>query len=83
MIPMDRGTPSCEDVNSSARVWHLAFPNRDMLFTLGTHSIWPDKDGVEDNTAKLRANWQELQPLTKGFYTNYVRLNASVPPKIG
>jgi hypothetical protein len=54
-----------------------------MLFTLGTHSIWPDKDGVEDNTAKLRANWQELQPLTKGFYTNYVRLNASVPPKIG
>jgi FAD/FMN-containing dehydrogenase len=49
-----------------------AFPNRDMLFTLGAHSIWPNKDGVEENTAKMRANWKELEPLTKGFYTNYV-----------
>jgi hypothetical protein len=49
-----------------------AFPNRDMLFTLGAHSIWPKKDGIEENTAKMRANWRELAPLTKGFYTNYV-----------
>ena len=49
-----------------------AFPNRDMLFTLGAHSIWPNKDGIEENTAKMRANWHELEPLTKGFYTNYV-----------
>ena len=49
-----------------------AFPNRDMLFTLGTHSIWATKDGIEENTAKMRANWHELEPLTKGFYTNYV-----------
>lgn len=49
-----------------------AFPNRDMLFTLGAHSIWPNKDGIEENTAKMRANWHELAPLTKGFYTNYV-----------
>jgi FAD binding domain/Berberine and berberine like len=49
-----------------------AFPNRDMLFTLGAHSIWPDKDGIEENTAKMRTNWHELAPLTKGFYTNYV-----------
>jgi FAD/FMN-containing dehydrogenase len=49
-----------------------AFPNRDMLFTLGAHSIWPTKDGIEENTAKMRANWKELAPLTKGFYTNYV-----------
>ena len=49
-----------------------AFPNRDMLFTLGAHSIWPTKDGIEENTAKMRANWHELEPLTKGFYTNYV-----------
>jgi hypothetical protein len=49
-----------------------AFPNRDMLFTLGAHSIWPNKDGIEENTAKMRANWLELAPLTKGFYTNYV-----------
>jgi len=49
-----------------------AFPNRDMQFTLGTHSIWPSKDGIEENTEKMRANWKELAPLTKGFYTNYV-----------
>jgi FAD/FMN-containing dehydrogenase len=49
-----------------------AFPNRDMMFTLGTHSIWPTKDGIEENTAKMRANWRDLAPLTKGFYTNYV-----------
>jgi FAD/FMN-containing dehydrogenase len=49
-----------------------AFPNRDMLFTLGTHSIWPNKDDIEENTAKMRANWHELAPLTQGFYTNYV-----------
>jgi FAD/FMN-containing dehydrogenase len=49
-----------------------AFPNRDMLFTLGAHSIWPNKDNLEENMAKMRANWHELSPLTKGFYTNYV-----------
>jgi FAD/FMN-containing dehydrogenase len=49
-----------------------AFPNRDMLFTLGAHSIWPNKNDIEENTAKMRANWRELEPLTKGFYTNYV-----------
>ena len=49
-----------------------AFPNRDMLFTLGAHSIWPNKDDIEENTAKMRANWRELAPLTKGFYTNYM-----------
>ena len=49
-----------------------AFPNRDMLFALGAHSIWPNKDGIEENTAKMRTNWHELAPLNKGFYTNYV-----------
>ena len=47
-----------------------AFPNRDMLFALGTIGIWPNRDGIEDNIAKMRANWRELAPLTKGFYTN-------------
>jgi FAD/FMN-containing dehydrogenase len=49
-----------------------AFPNRDMHFTLGAHSIWPTKDGIAENTEKMRANWRELAPLTQGFYTNYV-----------
>jgi FAD/FMN-containing dehydrogenase len=49
-----------------------AFPNRDMLFTLGVHSIGLTKDGFEEKTAKMRATWHDLAPLTKGFYTNYV-----------
>ena len=48
-----------------------AFPNRDMLFSIGALGIWPNKQGFEENTAKMRANWKELAPLTKGFYTNY------------
>ena len=47
-----------------------AFPNRDMLFMLGTIGAWPNRDGIDENIAKLRANWHELQPLTRGFYTN-------------
>jgi FAD/FMN-containing dehydrogenase len=47
-----------------------AFPNRDALFMMGTIGIWPSRDGTEENLAKMRANWKELAPLTKGFYTN-------------
>ena len=47
-----------------------AFPNRDMLFNLLSLGMWPNRDGIEDNIAKMRANWHELAPLTKGFYTN-------------
>ncbi|HEX9474121.1 MAG TPA: FAD-binding oxidoreductase [Steroidobacteraceae bacterium] len=47
-----------------------AFPNRDMLFALGALGIWPNRDGIEDNIAKMRTSWTELEPLTKGFYTN-------------
>jgi len=47
-----------------------AFPNRDMAFLLGTVGGWPDKNGIEANIEKMRANWHELEPLTKGFYTN-------------
>jgi len=49
-----------------------AFPNRDMQFTLGAHSIWPNRDNLEENVARMRANWKELERLTQGFYTNYV-----------
>jgi FAD binding domain/Berberine and berberine like len=48
-----------------------AFPNRNMPFTIGALGIWPTNEGIEEKTAKMRANWKELAPLTKGFYTNY------------
>ena len=55
-----------------------AFPNRDMLFAIGAIGIWPDKVGIDEGTAKMRANWKELAPLTKGFYTNYVDQDATM-----
>jgi hypothetical protein len=47
-----------------------AFPNRDMLYNLGTIGLWPDRAGMDAGLEQMRANWKELQPLTKGFYTN-------------
>jgi FAD binding domain/Berberine and berberine like len=47
-----------------------AFPNRDVDFLLGTVGAWPNKDGIDANIEKMRANWRELEPLTRGFYTN-------------
>ena len=47
-----------------------AFPNREAQFLLGTVGGWPNKDGIDENIAKMRANWHELEPLTRGFYTN-------------
>ena len=47
-----------------------AFPNRDMLFALIGVGLWPSNDGMEENIEKMRANWRELEPLTRGFYTN-------------
>jgi hypothetical protein len=55
-----------------------AFPNRDMLFMLGTIGAWPNKDGIDANIAKMRANWHALEPLTRGFYTNLTDADISM-----
>jgi len=47
-----------------------AFPNRDANFWLGVVGVWQNQDGIDDKIAKIRAAWRELEPLTKGFYTN-------------
>ena len=49
-----------------------AFPRRDMQFVLAIWSGWPTSDGIDEKVAKMRAAWRELEPLTQGFYTNYV-----------
>jgi len=49
-----------------------AFPRRDMKFVLAIWSGWPTSDGMDEKVAKMRAAWKELEPLTQGFYTNYV-----------
>jgi FAD/FMN-containing dehydrogenase len=55
-----------------------AFPNRDANFGLGTAGIWPDRATMDANIEKVRANWKELQPLTKGFYTNLADVDTTM-----
>ncbi len=47
-----------------------AFPNRDAMYWLGLVAVWPTPDGADTKIAQIRAAWKELEPLTKGFYTN-------------
>jgi len=48
-----------------------AFPRRDMAFILAIWSGWRSPDGLDEKVARMRATWKELEPLTRGFYTNY------------
>ncbi len=66
MLFLDHGGGMYRHVAPAA----TAFPNRDSQFMLGTIGVWPNNEGIDDNTAKMRANWKELEGLTKGFYTN-------------
>lgn len=47
-----------------------AFPNRDAVFWMGLIAAWKDREGADEKIARIRAAWRELEPLTKGFYTN-------------
>jgi hypothetical protein len=37
---------------------------------MGMLATWPKPDGIDEKIAQLRASWRDLQPLTRGFYTN-------------
>jgi hypothetical protein len=80
MLDVFRRTPGLYDMfcdhcgGAYARVPldSTAFPRRDMKFILAIWSGWSTADGIDEKVAKMRAAWKELEPLTKGFYTNYV-----------
>ncbi|MGB8692054.1 MAG: FAD-binding oxidoreductase [Steroidobacteraceae bacterium] len=71
---MDHGGGAYRRVAPTA----TAFPNRDSRFMLGTIGIWPNKADMDANIEKMRANWRELEPLTKGFYTNVADQDTSM-----
>ncbi len=48
-----------------------AFPRRDMAFVLALFAGWQNPAQSDEWIAKARETWQELAPLTSGFYTNY------------
>ena len=47
-----------------------AFPNRDALYWLAISGQWEDPAISDERISIMRADWQRLQPLTRGFYTN-------------
>ena len=47
-----------------------AFPNRDAMYWLGLVAGWGSLEGADAKIAQIRAAWRELEPLTRGFYTN-------------
>jgi hypothetical protein len=47
-----------------------AFPNRDGLYWLAISAQWENPAASEEQIGVMRAQWQRLQPLTRGFYTN-------------
>lgn len=53
-----------------------AFPNRDAMFWLGAIGVWPDRQLMDEGVATMRSAWKELEPLTKGFYTNLADADA-------
>jgi len=62
----------CGGAYSRVPLESTAFPRRDMAFILAIWSGWSTSDGIDEKVAQMRAAWKELEPLTKGFYTNYV-----------
>ncbi|MGH8129713.1 MAG: FAD-binding oxidoreductase [Steroidobacteraceae bacterium] len=53
-----------------------AFPNRDAMYWLGAIGVSADKPGIDATIVKMREAWRELEPLTKGFYTNLTDADA-------
>jgi FAD/FMN-containing dehydrogenase len=55
-----------------------AFPRRDMAFVLALVGTWQDPVESDGWINKARAAWQELAPLTRGFYTNYTAADTAL-----
>jgi FAD/FMN-containing dehydrogenase len=61
----------CGAAYSKTAPEEAAFPRRDMSFVIAIFGGWKDPADSERNVEKMRLAWRELEPLTKGFYTNY------------
>jgi FAD/FMN-containing dehydrogenase len=55
-----------------------AFPRRDMDFVLAIYNGWQDPSESDEKIGRMRTAWQELGPLTSGFYTNYAASDMKV-----
>ena len=66
VLPIDPCDAAYQRVSADA----TALPNRDANFWLGAIGAWPDRKGMETGIVQMRTAWRDMEPLTKGFYTN-------------
>jgi Berberine and berberine like len=63
-----------------------AFPNRDARYWVALASTFTDPSEDEARIAAVRAAWQPIEPLTRGFYANamsedmYAKVDANYGP---
>jgi FAD/FMN-containing dehydrogenase len=62
--------PPCDGAYRRVAPDATAFPNRDALYSLVLVAGWPNSEGVDAKIEQIRTAWRELEPLTRGFYTN-------------
>jgi FAD/FMN-containing dehydrogenase len=47
-----------------------AFPNRAAMYSMVLVAGWPNSEGIDAKITQIRTAWRDLEPLTRGFYTN-------------
>jgi len=62
--------PPCDGAYRRVAPGATAFPNRDAMYSMILVGAWPDSRGIEAKVARIREVWRDLEPLTRGFYTN-------------
>jgi hypothetical protein len=62
--------PPCDGAYRRVAADATAFPNRDAMYSMVLVAGWPNADGIDAKVAQIRTAWRELEPLTRGFYTN-------------
>jgi len=65
-VAMDHGGGAYNRVPREA----TAYANRDAAFWLGLLSGWKDPAQTDERLATVRAAWEQVEPLTRGFYNN-------------
>jgi hypothetical protein len=62
--------PPCDGAYRRVAPDATAFPNRDALYAMVLVAGWPNSAGIDAKIAQIRTAWRDLEPLTRGFYTN-------------
>jgi hypothetical protein len=62
--------PPCDGAYRRVAPDATAFPNRDAMYSMVLVAGWPKSDGIDAKIGQIRTAWNDLEPLTRGFYTN-------------